>query len=271
MGRVVVLHVSEGGAEGGVWVGPGSPIWPPDGIPIEDWVRLDGAAQEMARGLVARLRRGEVVRLLTPDLSHPAPYGLANLLGQMAGKGDVQMGYSREAFLNALHAGSALQGMVAAYLRARGIRAYAEPYTVVPQSMEAIEEMTRLGVDVYVRLPTGWWGVEVKGSSRRFHGPMDYSWDWGILDTAGSYRAKRFRLLAYVIVSIPTGGMIALPPDGEYQERRIYDRKKGIWDTFITFSRSQIRSMDWVVGEAERLSAPPPTLPEASHSARTMG
>jgi hypothetical protein len=91
--------------------------------------------------------------------------------------------------------------------------------------------------------------LEVKSRNESFYSPESFPYPTILVDTESGYQAKETKPLAYIMISRPTGVMLALratSPKGWMVERK-RDRVRNIWDNFYLAERSSLQTLDCLV------------------------
>lgn len=239
--KVKIVHQLSRG-ERVVCLDRGSPLWEYVGR----WEEADGEAKEMVEEAVGWLKGGQPITISAPMDCREEAFDLAQYLANLAGDGygERAHSYPRKDFLNRLKDGHAFQAMVAHYLIGQGFRVHMEPLTVAVDTREAIEAMTVHDVDIMVegRIP-----LEVKTVKYEFTRPSEYPYSPVYMETYSSYAQRKLRPWAYVLVSAPTGAMIAAPATGGLKVVRGRDNGRNLSMAYIAVDRSQLITMQELV------------------------
>lgn len=107
-------------------------------------------------------------------------------------------------------------------------------------------------------LRIGGFPIEVKSRSHSFCSPDDFPFEDAFVDTVDNYDKKEPKPLAYVFVSMVTGGMIALPSEAPtgWKKERHRDNVRGIDDEFYLCDRALLRPVEKLVAYLKERTAP---------------
>lgn len=160
--------------------------------------------------------------------------------------GTRAFGYSDEEFKRRLDQGHPWQEYVALFLRLHRIEAEAGAYRFRAH-VDEVGEYSAHEHDIW--LPKLRLHLDVKTRREAWHGMHDYPYPDVFVDTASSWKAKRDKPFAYVIVSRPTGAMLVVPADSapRWRASKKRDHQRGISDYFLSASLQDVRDMAWLV------------------------
>jgi hypothetical protein len=148
-------------------------------------------------------------------------------------------------FLRELRDGHAWQMLPTVFFALHGLE------VVVPSLAVRRDVSERRAWRSSVDIRVGGWDIEVKSRRERFTSPADYPYPTAYVDTVSGYESKPRPPLAYVLVSRPTGGMLALSVARTrelWTVRESRDRTRGITDAFYEVPRRCLVSLDALVG-----------------------
>lgn len=155
-----------------------------------------------------------------------------------------------ELFFSELKTGHAWQSLPALFFRLNKLHVEI-PQLSIRENIEQADQWIQT-VDLIVE------GVhlEVKSRNESFTSPATFPYDTILVDTCKSYDTKTKKPMAYIMISRPTGAMLALPsvkPD-KWTTCLKYDRVRKIRDKFYLAPRELLRPMDVLIKAIQKAS-----------------
>jgi hypothetical protein len=152
-----------------------------------------------------------------------------------------------ELFKRELAVGSKWANFVADALNSSGVPCHATEM-VFRDNISQIADFSENDKDVVLENPLGF--VEVKSRNLSFCSTNEsYPYDTAFVDTADGWAKKAEKPLAVVLVSQRTSEMLVIPSTSEssWGQESKYDRVRGIFETWLTVHKSQLRPFSELV------------------------
>lgn len=150
------------------------------------------------------------------------------------------MTFTDDTFLAQLSIGHTAERIIAARLALASVPVYLPPQSVRATADDA--GAYRDSVDLWV----GTWRVEVKTTSRPFTGPHDLPFSSMFVDTVAKWDAHDPPARAVLLMSQPTGAVVALwgATSGRWSRVEREDRVRGYTEAFYAAPRELWRGFD---------------------------